>query len=100
MSIAWPANRSIARPSGPAIRRTAGWAPRYGSSVCSNAADLLAARLVVILDELAAAASTSEQPPDHVLTARLAAAWALITEADPEVADRTARYTGGHRSEG
>jgi hypothetical protein len=70
--------------------------------VCSNAeaGDLLAARLGVILDELAAAASSGEQPSDQIVTARLAAAWALITDADPEVADRTAWYSGGQHSDG
>jgi hypothetical protein len=50
----------------------------------------LAVRLGSAIDELAAAAGADD--PGRDLTARLAAAWALIAEADPELAERTARY--------
>jgi hypothetical protein len=63
--------------------------------MCSNddSADL-ATRLGSVIDDLAAAASpvAGEDGADQDLTARLAAAWALVTEADPELAERTARY--------
>jgi hypothetical protein len=53
----------------------------------------LADRLGSAIDDVAAVARTGEQAPDPELAARLAAAWALIAEADPELADRTARYS-------
>jgi hypothetical protein len=66
--------------------------------MCSNASrraerDGLADRLGSAIDDVAAAAKADEQAPDRDLTARLAAAWALIAEADPELADRAARYS-------
>jgi hypothetical protein len=86
-----------------AIRR-AGFGRRpYSSSMCSNAAPApapqpdLAARLGSAIDELAAAASSAGHPPAEDLAGRLAAAWALIAEADPELAERTARYAPGPR---
>jgi hypothetical protein len=53
----------------------------------------LADRLGSAIEDVAAVARTGEHAPDRELTARLAAAWALIAEADPELADRTARYS-------
>jgi hypothetical protein len=67
--------------------------------MCSNAfagpppADL-ADRLGGVIDDLAAAAETGERAPGDDLAARLAAAWALIAAVDPELADRTAKYSG------
>jgi hypothetical protein len=85
-----------------AIRRAGqGW-PLYTSSMCSKAAAApeprpgIAAQLGSAIDELAAAAACAG-PPEPELAGRLAAAWALITEADPELAERTARYTPGQR---
>jgi hypothetical protein len=67
--------------------------------MCSNAtpglADSdLADRLGSVLDELAAVVDSGERLASDDLTTRLAAAWALIAEADPELADRAARYSG------
>jgi hypothetical protein len=65
--------------------------------MCSNVVprrepeDDLAGRLGAVIDELAAAAG--ERPANDDLTARLAAIWALIAEADPELAERTAKYS-------
>jgi hypothetical protein len=56
----------------------------------------LASRLGSVIDEVAAAAGTAaangDGPADEEVAARLAAAWALIAEADPKLAERTARY--------
>jgi hypothetical protein len=61
--------------------------------MCSKDSELdLAARLGSAIDEVAAAAGAADQPEDPAVSARLAAAWALIAAADPELADRTARY--------
>jgi hypothetical protein len=67
--------------------------------MCSNATPPraggdLADRLGSVLDELAAVADSGERLASDDLTARLAAAWALIAEADPELADRAAMYSG------
>jgi hypothetical protein len=85
-----------------AIRRAGlGWRP-YTSSMCSNGAAApmprpgIAARLGSAIDELAAAAAAAG-PPEEELAGQLAAAWALIAEADPELAERTARYAPGQR---
>jgi hypothetical protein len=61
--------------------------------MCSNepSADL-ASRLGSVIDEVAAAAANGDGPSDEALAARLAAAWAVIAEADPKLAERTARY--------
>jgi hypothetical protein len=68
---------------------------RYGSSMCSNELPAgLAARLGSAIDELAATADAADQAEDNDVAAQLAAAWALIAEADPELAERTARYSG------
>jgi hypothetical protein len=66
--------------------------------MCSNPSggaedEGLADRLGSAIDDVAAVANAGEQAPDRELTDRLAAAWALIAEADPELADRTARYS-------
>jgi hypothetical protein len=53
----------------------------------------LAALLGTAIDEVAAAAGAADQPADPDVAARLAAAWALIAAADPQLADRTARYS-------
>jgi alkylhydroperoxidase family enzyme len=70
----------------------------YSSSMCSNPSggagdEGLANRLGSAIDDVAAVANAREQAPDDELTARVAAAWALIAEADPELADRTALYS-------
>jgi hypothetical protein len=66
----------------------------YSSSMCSSDLDPdLATRLGSAIEELAAAATAADQPAERDVVTRLAAAWALITEADPELAERTARYS-------
>jgi hypothetical protein len=64
--------------------------------MCSNASPRppadLAGRLRTFIDDLAAEAE-ADQPAAGELAARLAAAWALIADVDPELADRTARYS-------
>jgi hypothetical protein len=64
--------------------------------MCSKAVrpDDPAARLGLAIDELAELTGAAEEPACADLTARLAAAWALVTAADPELAERTARYSG------
>jgi hypothetical protein len=66
----------------------------YSSSMCSSAlAADLGQRLSAAIDDLAAAASSTSVPADDQdLAARLAAAWAMIAAADPELASRAARY--------
>jgi len=66
----------------------------YSSSVCSKdmRADL-AARLGSAIDEVAQAAQAADEPAGRDLAIRLAQAWALIAEADPELAERAARYS-------
>jgi hypothetical protein len=60
--------------------------------MCSNEPRVdLASRLSRVIDAVAAAADGAG-PADEEVAARLAAAWALIAEADPELAERTARY--------
>jgi len=64
--------------------------------MCSNpATGDLAARLRTMIDELAAEVSTGDD--DGGLAARLASAWALLADADPELAARTARYSPSAR---
>jgi hypothetical protein len=87
----------MAGSAGPSICRAGPAALLYSSSMCSNAfrraqEDGLAGQLGSAIDDVAAA-SADEHSSDRELTARLAAAWALIAEADPELADRTARYS-------
>lgn len=61
--------------------------------MCSNEPVVdLAKRLSGVIDDVAAAAANGAEPTDEELAARLAAAWALIAEADPQLAERTARY--------
>jgi hypothetical protein len=76
----------------------------YSSSMCSNfwtAADAgaqsadLAEQLATAIEECAAAVSSQEGAAAGELAARLAAAWAMLTRADPEVAARMARYCDG-----
>ena len=48
-----------------------------------------------MIDAVAAAAdaaASGDGSADEEVAARLAAAWALIAEADPKLAERTARY--------
>jgi hypothetical protein len=81
------------RPADPAVRPSRPATPAYSSSMCSNDSPAdLAARLGSAIDEVAAAATGPDEPADGDVAARLAAAWALIAEADPELAERTARY--------
>jgi hypothetical protein len=70
--------------------------------MCSNASPArlppppdggLEARLGRAIEELAATTRSGEQAAGQDLAALLAAAWALVAEADPELADRTARYS-------
>jgi hypothetical protein len=66
--------------------------------MCSKASALpqsadLAGRLGSVIDDLATMADGARVADDGELAARLAAAWALIAEVDPELADRTARYS-------
>jgi hypothetical protein len=81
------------RPADPAVPPSRPAGLPYSSSMCSNdpPADL-AARLGSAIDEVAAVADKAGQPADGEVAARLAAAWALIAAADPELAERTARY--------
>jgi hypothetical protein len=71
----------------------------YSSSMCSIAPASrldgdLGRRLSAAIDELAAAATSASGPADdQELAARLAAAWAMIAAADPELANRAARYS-------
>jgi hypothetical protein len=63
--------------------------------MCSNELSAgLASRLGSVIDEVAAAADAAngDGPSGEEVAARLAAAWALIAEADPKLAERTARY--------
>jgi hypothetical protein len=69
--------------------------------MCSNVSDsapreedhALAARLGNAIDDLAAIAGSGAHEHSRDLASRLAATWAIITAADPELADRTARYS-------
>jgi len=45
-----------------------------------------------VIDELAAALDPGARSAGEDVTARLAAAWALVAEADPELAARAAQY--------
>jgi hypothetical protein len=63
--------------------------------MCSNTlpgrpADDLARRLGSVINDLAA---DGHGLPPQELSARLAAAWKLIAAADPELADRAAKYS-------
>jgi len=82
--------------AGPAARS-------YSSSMCSKgeppgqattrAADV-AERLARAIDECAAAAYDPGWAAEPELAGRLAALWAMLTDADPDLADRAARYSG------
>ncbi len=66
--------------------------------MCSNASggaedNGLVGRLGSAIDDVAAVAKAGEHAPDRELAARLATAWELIAAADPEVADRAAKYS-------
>jgi hypothetical protein len=77
----------------------------YRSSMRSNAgspgpvaaADVaanVATQLAWAIDECAAAALDPGGAANPDLARRLAAAWAVLTDADPELAARAARYAG------
>jgi hypothetical protein len=72
--------------------------------MCSNvwtAADAgapradLAEQLATAIEECAAAVRSQEGAAAGELAGRLAAAWAMLTRADPDVAARMARYCDG-----
>jgi hypothetical protein len=72
--------------------------------MCSNlstAADAsappadLAEQLATAIEECAAAVRSQEGVAAGELAGRLAAAWAMLTRADPELAARMARYSDG-----
>jgi hypothetical protein len=98
--------RDYAPPRGDApVRRTAGHRTLYGSTVCSNAAARIA-RICAAIEELAGplgeqgrvsaaggeAAGPGPDRADDELAGRLAAIWAMIAEADPELARRLPGY--------
>jgi hypothetical protein len=71
--------------------------------MCSNvdvpgqagaAAAEVAAQLASAIDECAAAAHRSGGAAEPDVSGRLAAMWAMLTAADPELAACTARYAG------
>lgn len=78
-------------------------AQRYSSLMCSNAsppdhgaarpADV-AAQLARAIDDCAAVALDPDGAAKPALAGRLAALWGMLTAADPDLAARTARYTG------
>jgi hypothetical protein len=70
--------------------------------MCSNggatgpagaAAAEIAAQLASAIEECAAAAQRSGGAAEPDVAGRLAAIWAMLTEADPQLAALTARYT-------
>ena len=78
-------------------------AQRYSSSMCSRGnsrgqattrAAEVAERLARAIDECAAAAYDPGWAAEPELGGRLAAMWAMLTDADPDLADRAARYAG------
>ena len=84
------------------IRPASQPAKRYCSHMCSSvsspgglkgAAAEVAAKLAGAIDECAAAAHSSGGAEGPDLTTRLAAMWAMLTDADPELAACTARYS-------
>ena len=54
----------------------------------------MAERLARAIDECAAAAYDPGWAAEPELAGRLAALWAMLTDADPDLADRAARYSG------
>ena len=71
----------------------------YGSSMCSNAGDAdppgtgALDRLGSAIEELARAARVEGAAPREIAE-RLARAWELVAELDPELARRLAHYDG------
>jgi hypothetical protein len=61
--------------------------------VTTGAPDV-AERLARAIDECAAAARQAGGAAEPDIAGRLAAMWGMLTEADPELADRAARYAG------
>jgi hypothetical protein len=61
--------------------------------VTTGTADV-AERLARAIDECAAAARQAAGAADADVAGRLAAIWGILTESDPELADRAARYAG------
>jgi hypothetical protein len=70
--------------------------------MCSNAREAcvtgvapadLAEQLAAAIEECATAVRDQEGAASGELAERLAAAWAMLTRADPEVAARMARYS-------
>jgi hypothetical protein len=55
----------------------------------------LAEQLATAIEECAAAVRSQDGAAAGELAGRLAAAWAMLTRADPEVAARMARYCDG-----
>ncbi len=55
----------------------------------------LAEQLATAIEECAAAVRSQDGEATGELARRLAAAWAMLTRADPEVAVRMARYCDG-----
>jgi len=93
--------RDYSAPRGDAaVRRTAGRRILYGSTVCSNAAARID-RICAAIEELAgpldeqdglSAAAAGPGSADDKVVGRLAAIWAMIAEADPELARRLPGY--------
>jgi hypothetical protein len=54
----------------------------------------IAAQLARAIDDCAAAARQPGMTVEPDLTARLAALWAMLRDADPELAARADQYTG------
>jgi uncharacterized protein YceH (UPF0502 family) len=86
------------RPNSAAQRRQSD----YASIMCSNgetAAETrdstadLADQLAAAIEECAAAVRSQDGAATGELAERLAAAWAMLTRADPEIAARMARYS-------
>jgi hypothetical protein len=74
----------------------------YASSMCSNSqtaahaartSDDLAEQLAAAIEECAAAVRGQDGIAAGELAQRLAATWAMLTRADPEVAARMATYS-------
>jgi hypothetical protein len=55
----------------------------------------LAEQLATAIEECAAAVASQEGAAAGEFAGRLAAAWAMLTRADPEMAARMARYSDG-----
>jgi hypothetical protein len=55
----------------------------------------LAEQLATAIEECAAAVRSQDGAATGELAGRLAAAWAMLTRADPEMAARMARYSDG-----